>query len=186
MSMIPGRHCSSPLSWQPSVVSFYKVDNFVAGEGVYADIRRYGWHQTFDGVFEPKLTFLSLKLGPRIGRVAMKRGGQQQFLEPGNVIFIPAGESFQAHCDPSELYGLIVTFVIERLSRARDVDFDTFDHEMDLRDMRVRQCLLRLAKEVAEAGFASEAVVESLTVLLMVAVFRHLSTRNAEDASGNV
>ncbi|MDB5687935.1 MAG: AraC family transcriptional regulator [Rhizorhabdus sp.] len=170
----------TPQPFRPRTASFFNIDNQIHGDGVYADIRHYGWYQASDALFEASAFLINFNLKPCIGnRITMQRLGQRGYRTPGNIVFIPAGEAFDTHCEPSELHDLCVTLDPLRAEQLieRNANLCELEPCMDLRDQRVQRCLMRLAEEVAAPSFASDIVVDSLTLLLMVEVYRHLSAR---------
>ena len=53
---------------------------------------------------------------------------------------------------------------------------------LDVRSQHVERCLMRLAEEVRDPGFASGILVKSLAVTLIIELFRHLRGPRQGDA----
>ncbi len=180
MQSVHSSRDSQVLPFRPRTASFFTIDSQIRGDGVSADIRHYGWHQSLDTLFESSTFLINFNLSPANGkRVQMQRLGQHEFRTPGTIAFIPAGETFAFRCEPSEQHDLCVTFDPSRAEQLIEHNANLHQLEpcMDLRDQRVQRCLTRLAEEVSDPGFASEVVAESLTVVLMIEIYRSLSAR---------
>src|SRR3546814_11395561 len=74
---------------------------------------------------------------------------------PGDIVFLPQGSSFDAHCEPSDHRLLCLTFESKRAVELFECDERELDLPPchDVRSPRARQELARLAEEVREPGF---------------------------------
>jgi AraC family transcriptional regulator len=174
MMQVPLVAPDDPLC-RPYTASHFHVERSVAANGIFADIRHFGWDDVCHADFEARSYYLDYSLGPRTGTSRLLPHGRAS-APPGDIVFLPKGASYQAHCEPGEHSLLCVTFASDR---ARDL----FENEnlsgdlspcFDVRNARVRQALARLVEEVRDPGFAQDILVESLAITLVVDLCRHL------------
>lgn len=171
----------------PHSASYFGVDGAIIANGVTADIRRFGWERRCDSWFEWPVCFLDYALSERIVESSMLPRGQRHYQHGGDIVFLPAGSRLLTRCAPGEQHSLCVTIDPDRVAAALgapDHGLDEGDICMDVRDRRVEACLARLVDEVREPGFASAQLVESVTMVLVVELYRHLRRRDRQAEGG--
>lgn len=171
----------------PHSANYFGVDGAIIANGVTADIRRYGWERPCDSWFEWPVCYLDYALSKRTVSNSMLPAGQRYYQHAGDIVFLPAGSRFLTRCSPGEQHSLCVTIDRNRVADALGAPEQAIDEQdvcMDVRDRRVEACLLRLVDEVRQPGFASAQLVESITTVLMVEIYRHLRQREFQQESG--
>jgi AraC family transcriptional regulator len=164
---------------RPWTASYFFLEQRIETNGIFADIRHFGWEERVESRFEASSYYIDFSLGPRTTNALCLYPDRNFHATPGDIIFLPKGVSFPTRCDPGKHSLLCLTFENER---ARNL-FDSEELEDDLapcfdvRDVRIRRALARLTKEVRAPGFGQDILVESVAITLVVDLCRHLSTR---------
>lgn len=160
---------------RPYTVSRFHVERSVAANGIFADIRHFGWDEVCNADFEACSYYLDYSLGPRKGTSRLLHHGRSS-APPGDIVFLPKGASYPAHCEPGEHSLLCVTFASDRARHLFESENLAGDLSpcFDVRTARVRQALARLVEEVREPGFAQDILVESVAISLVVDLCRYL------------
>lgn len=162
---------------RPWTASYFRVERAIQSNGIFADIRHFGWEERVESAFEASSYYLDYSLGPRMTNARCLRPGHHGSPPPGDIVFLPKGVSFPTHCDPGNHSLLCLTFENDRARRLFDSEEMLGDLSpcFDVRVPRIRQALARLAEEVRNPGFGQDILVESIAVALVVDLCRHLS-----------
>lgn len=177
--MNPSSAPAEPLC-RPRTASHFRVERAIASNGIYVDIRHFGWTRRLEAEFSFPSYYLDYYLlGPRNNNIWMtQRGGRRG--RPGEILFLPPGANCSTVTPPGEHSLLCLTF---ENGRARHL-FESEDLPSDLppcfdvRAERVRNGLGRLAEELRSPGFAQEILVESVALTLVVDLCRYLRAKD--------
>lgn len=170
---------------RPYTVSHFSIEHAFAANGIYADIRSFGWESARSARFEADSHYIDYALTPRPAETKLLHRGRLPSPPPGDIVFLPQGSAFDAECHPCEQRLLCLTFDREPAARL----FGNLSRPgelapcFDVRAPRVRQVLARLAEEVRAPGFGSDVFVESAAMMLVVELCRHLQTRQSADTA---
>jgi AraC family transcriptional regulator len=161
---------------RPYTVSHFEIEHKIESNGIHADIRRFGWNYTCDASFEANAYYIDYSLTRRSTGTRLLNTGRRPTGPPGQIVFLPAGSVFDAHCEPSEHRLLCLTFEHSSAMRLFESEEPVFGLPpcLDVRAPRVRQALGRLAEEVRGPGFGHDVLIESIALTLAVDLCRHL------------
>ena len=159
--------------------------------GITAETRRYAYPSPYDGRIGRAEHDLSLSLSPREGfsQCAYRYAGgrQSHWIDVGDVIFAPAGVEMLGHGTGGELRRVCCLFSTACFDEVTGFDGHWQGPELeaglDIRVASIKNGLYRLASEVAEPGFASALLVESLGNALLVELARYLRRALQEPAA---
>lgn len=176
------------VTCKPKTADFFGIDSLYAGSGVRCDIRRFGWEVGCDGYFEPSETFLDFSLEPRSRNALMAPDETGRFIVPGATVFSPAGAHMLTRFEgPSAHLSLCVTYQNDYLRRTIDPDHDVpaLLPSLDVRSENCGRALRRIIGELREPGFASDILIESLAMSLVVELYRCLGAHRTCRGTGN-
>jgi AraC family transcriptional regulator len=166
---------------RPLTVSHFEIEHKINANGIHVDIRRFGWEYTCEARFEARAYYIDYSLTPRQTQTRLLHANRRATTLPGDIVFLPAGCTFDAHCEPSEHRLLCLTFEHSRAARVFESDDRPFDLPpcFDVRAPRVRQVMARLAEEVRQPGFGHDIFIESMALTLGIELSRHLQKQRA-------
>lgn len=170
---------------RPRTVSHFEIEQSLSVNGIHADIRRFGWDHSCKGQFRADYYYLDYSLAPGARGSRLLQTDRRHTPLPGEMVFLPEGSMFDAECAPSEQRLLCLTFDNEGIARLFEDDTLMLKPApcFDVRAQKVRQLMTRIADEVREPGFASDVLVESTSIMLVIELCRHLKMRQRSDAS---
>jgi AraC family transcriptional regulator len=135
---------------------------------------------------------LCLTPRPRNARACyLDRWRPQRFERIGRVFVLPPGETMQARSDggPSQA-SVLCHLRPEPLRQWFESDFEWTDQRLeaglDIPDVNVRRLLLRLAEELRNPGFASQALVELIVAQLAIELGRYCVAIKEGPATGGL
>lgn len=120
-----------------------------------------------------------------------ERWGPGRFLRIGKVLLVPPHEPLHARSDePSSQASLLCHLHQDALQQwfGQDMRWTARQLEagLDIADLHVRNLLLRMADELRQPGFASQALVELLGAQLGIELRRYFSGVVEDDPSGKL
>jgi AraC family transcriptional regulator len=168
---------------RPLTTSFFEVEHHVEVNGIYADIRSFGWEHSCTGRFQAESYYVDYSLTPRPIQSKLLHTGHRWTPDPGDIVFLPKDSEFDAECAPCEQRLLCLTFEREAVMNLFEGDGRGADLSpcFDVQAPRVRQTLARIAEEVREPGFGWDVLTESLSLMTVVELSRHLQERQLAD-----
>jgi AraC family transcriptional regulator len=171
---------------RPRTVSYFHIENAIQANGIFADIRHFGWSHRIEGRFEAVSHYLDYSLGPRPTNARLFQGGRS-ITPPGEIVYLPRGTEFSSYSDPGDHSSLCLTFDNDRSRRLFESEevSEGLSPCFDVRAPRIRQALARLAEEVRHPGFGQDILVESIAIGLVVDLCRHLSEQGKLQGSMN-
>ncbi len=170
------------VAWQteaqcrPKTSRYFWVENSIVTESICADIRHFGWDTECEGWFETSSHYVDLALVPRVPGVQFIDQAGVRRVDLGDAMFLPKGTGFRVRSTPRDYSFFSLTLrdgAVSSLFDQSGLEGGISPH-LDLRQQNVRAGLARLAREVRRPGFAQVALVESLTMTLVVDMCRHL------------
>ncbi|WP_449472929.1 helix-turn-helix domain-containing protein [Sphingobium chungangianum] len=169
----------------PHTASHFHVERQLHANGIFADIRHFGWTQSSRSVFQPNAYYLDFSIGPRCPNSRFFSSERQLADPPGDVVFLPKGGAFAAVSEPGEHSLLCLTFENERAMQLfEDDSLADLTPCHDVQIGRVRQGLARLLEELRNPDFGQDIVLESMALLLVVELCRHFRRASEDDRSG--
>lgn len=172
MSSFHGPYPHPPF--RPAPVTHFEREHMVLTNGVYADIRHFGWKQRNNGVLRADSHYIDYSFGPRPAGVRLLHERGHYAPPPGDVIFLPQGSVFDVECPPCDLRLLFLTFDSDRTSDLLGEDcFPALAPCFDVRSEPVHALLAQIVREVRDPGFAHDILFESLSFSLLVELCRY-------------
>ncbi|ALR21862.1 MULTISPECIES: AraC family transcriptional regulator [Sphingobium] len=166
----------------PHTASHFHVEQQVHANGIFADIRHFGWTQSSRAVFQPDSYYLDFSIGPRCPTSRFYSNDRQLADPPGDIVFLPKGGAFAALSEPGEHSLLCLTFANERAMQLFEEDsIADLTPCQDVQIGRVRQGLARLVEELRNPGFGQDILLESMALLLVVELCRHFRHAQYDD-----
>jgi AraC family transcriptional regulator len=115
----------------------------------------------------------------------------QRFERLGNIFLVPPGETMLARGDDScQQSSLLCQLNPEPMRTWLDDNLEWTDPRLtaslDIREMNIRNLLLRLAEEARHPGFASEMLVELIAAQLGIELSRYCRAQNINNATGGL
>lgn len=168
-----------------------KADDFITSRrfdhgDIYADIRRFRWHREYTGYFEPQRHYLDFCLTGNTRQSRLVDAEFEKERNPGDIVFLPAGDKLWGRSGPDEHHMLCLSLDSSFVDRVMDgrVDQGNFRPSLDLHNSAVRGQMQRLARELMAPGLASDVLVQSLAMSLVVELTRHFQGRDARCHEG--
>lgn len=149
----------------------------IAGPGFLVEVRKYGFEDPVYGVFQSPSCYVQLTLAQRamnpVGAYREARA-DPAYARIGDVMLVPAREPLFTRSDPGEQQSVCCEFDVAKVRAFADIDWSSerLAATLDVTNPRVRMALHRLAEEVLQPGFASDLMVESMVVGLVVELYR--------------
>ncbi|MFM5908761.1 MAG: helix-turn-helix transcriptional regulator [Novosphingobium sp.] len=165
------------------------VDAELHGDGIVARIVRYDIPEPTGGVlFDGHRYLINMCLTPRPLQARAgypERWGPHRLERLGDIFLLPAGERLQLRGESGRQSSLLCSVDAERIDAivGRPLLWDAalLGMTLDITSARIRNLLFRLTEEVHHPGFASEAMLQSLSGELAVEIARFCL--EAEDAT---
>ncbi|MBB3982279.1 AraC family transcriptional regulator [Sphingobium fontiphilum] len=170
----------------PHTASHFHVERQIHTNGIFADIRHFGWTQSSRSVFRPDSYYLDFSIGPRCPASRFFKSERQLADPPGDIVFLPKGGAFATLSEPGEHSLLCLTFANERAMQL--FEDDSVAHLSPCQDVqigRVRQGLARLVEELRNPGFGQDILLESMALMLVVELCRHFRSAQYDDRSAH-
>ena len=165
--------------------SFHRiVGGRLSAPGVELELHHYRWDEPQEALFKAGAGFLDLALSGR----APEAEGVYIDAAPaarrrmGEMIFIPADYALQTRWAPCEQRSICCTIDIAAMAGGDALDWSepVLAESLDVRNLFIREALLRLAIEAAQPGFASGLLVESLCAAIAIDLHRHFHAMPAD------
>lgn len=170
----------------PHTAAHFHVERQLHANGIFADIRHFGWTDRSRAVFEPDAYYLDLSIGPRNPSSRFFQSEKQLAAPPGDIVFLPKGTSFATLSEPGEHSLLCLTFEHEKAMRLlEDGSLADLAPCLDVQIGRVRKGLVRLLEEMRNPGFGQDILLESIALTLVVDLCRHFRRTEADAPAGN-
>lgn len=160
-----------------------------------AQLVRFHMTGPADNVMREQETYwldLCLTPRPRNARACYRdHWGPHRFERLGNVFLLPPRETMQARSDAASTQASVLCHLRpEPLRQWFEGDLEWTDRRLeaslDIPDANVRRLLLRLAEEMRNPGFASEALVELIAAQMAIELSRYCSAIKEGPASGGL
>jgi len=174
----------------------YSVDAGAAVAGFSVELRSYCYPAPYEGGVMREEHVLSLSLTPRVAfsqcAYVYEDGHTGPWLDTGDVIFAPARLRLLGRGAGGLMRRVCCTFSAEKFSAVTGFSGVWQGRELeaclDIRAAAIRNALYQLASELAEPGFASALLIESLGNALLVELARYLrrSLQDAPSARGQL
>jgi AraC family transcriptional regulator len=148
--------------------------------GAIVEVRNFCWLSEQDLTATFSKPYLDLALSARAPGVegayvdTAHEGDRQRF---GELIFLPAGSTLHSRWRAGRQRSVCCEFDIEQLEQGEQVYWGDYElnASLDVRNVFIREAMLRLAREILAPGFGSDILIESLCRVLAVEVPRHFS-----------
>lgn len=151
----------------PHTASYFRIEREIEINGIFADIRHFGWNEGSRALYEPNSYYLDFSLGPRCPNSRFFRTANELADPPGDVVFLPKGGEFATWSEPGEHSLLCLTFANERAEELfEDERIADLAPCLDVQSVSIRQGLVRLANELRHPGFGQAILLESMALLL--------------------
>lgn len=170
--MLSAGHGALPMC-APYTASHFHVERGIESNGIFADIRHFGWTRSSRAVYEPNSYYVDFSLGPRCPNSRFFRSAGELGDPPGDIVFLPKGGEFATLSEPGEHSLLCLTFASARAE-------DLFEDErltdlapcLDVQSAPIRQGLARLVDELRHPSFGQGILLESMALVLVVELCR--------------
>lgn len=146
------------------------------------EIHDYRFSRPQQALFRPSGSFLDLALshrpGQALGRYVDLPG--QRSLPMGDVIFIPAGQSLSTRWGAGVQSSICCRFEPGPTLGLEERDgwsSTELDASLDIRNVVIREALVRLAREIEMPGFCADILAESLCTQIAVELGRYFRDR---------
>ena len=170
----------------PHTASHFHVERRFHTNGIFADIRHFGWTQSSRSVFRPDSYYLDFSIGPRCPSARFFNSERELADPPGDVVFLPKGGAFATLSEPGEHSLLCLTFENDRAMQLfEDDSVADLAACQDVQIGRVRQGLARLVEELRNPGFGQDILLESMALMLVVELCRHFRQAQYDDRSAH-
>ncbi|WP_395335316.1 AraC family transcriptional regulator [Novosphingobium sp. BL-8A] len=170
----------------PHTASHFRIEREIEINGIFADIRHFGWNEGSRALYEPNSYYLDFSLGPRCPNSRFFRTANELADPPGNVVFLPKGGEFATWSEPGEHSLLCLTFANERAEELfEDEQLADLAPCLDVQSVSIRQGLARLANELRHPGFGQAILLESMALLLVVELCRHFQKSGSPRDAGS-
>jgi AraC family transcriptional regulator len=152
------------------------------------EIRKYSWDHPVDETWMLRdFHFLDISLSPRPGptrAIHLDLGSAPVAETLGRIMFVPAGHTVRTSCANGRqrsMHCMLASPMIEEiLGRRPSWDEKSLREGFHLRSPEVEWLLRRMYREVREAPFATEVLVESLASALSVELIRRFKLSSGE------
>lgn len=156
-------------------LAYTHVEGSVEIGGFQAEIRRFRWDRRYRGQISASRYYLDFSLTnrPRLSLLRESPGQPEQ--RPGDLVFLPAGACIDGQTACGEHHALLVSFdddTVRQVLNMEPADIG-FRPCVDLRNALIHSSMRRLAREILSPGFASDAMMQSIVVALVVELSRH-------------
>lgn len=155
-----------------------EIERSITIPGVHVDIRRMVWDGVHEAEFSTDSHYFDYAISPREGAPTFFDSARNSFRRLGKVIFLPKGSAFSVKSTRGAYHNLCLT--IHDASALHGLVEASFDADVvpcfDVRAPNVIQGMARLADEVRNPGFAHEALLESIALVLLIDIGRHLKS----------
>jgi AraC family transcriptional regulator len=158
----------------------FTVENSVRFPRGWVEVRQYTWTRPVEDIWTTKgAYFLDMSLSPRPGParasyLGMGRGPAQEAL--GRIMLAPPGYTVHSGCAAGRqrsMHCMLDAAMIDGLlQREASWDEASLREALHLGSPEIEWLLLRMYRELRQAGFASEVMVESFANALCVEVIR--------------
>lgn len=170
----------------PHTATHFNVERQIHANGIFADIRHFGWTCNSEAIYQPDSYYLDFSIGPRNPSARLFDSKKRPIDPPGDVVFLPKGGSFASATEPGEHSLLCLTFENDRAMQLfEDESLSKLDPCFDVQLGRVRQGLARLLEELRNPGFGQDIFLESAALLLVVELCRHFRQAQDDSHGGN-
>jgi len=124
----------------------------------------------------------------RASRMRFERWAADRFERPGRLFVVPPGETLAVWNDLGRETVIVCHLYTEVMSRwlEETIETDLLDMSADVASEAIGQLMLRLREEVCHPGFASETMIEGLTLQLAVELQRHYREASPPAESGRL
>lgn len=127
---------------------------------------------------------------PQATARASARWASNRFERMGDLSLIPVGEPFHARGGVGDATAIFVDLKKELVGRWLDDKFEWSDRalaaSLDIQNSTLRELMVRLADEALNPGFASEAMVEALSIQLAIELVRLSGALGNEEVRGGI
>lgn len=157
-------------------------------------LARYDLNTPTDDVFHEREGFyLDLCLTPRVRNARAcfhNRWRPHRFERLGDVFMVPSGEELHTRSDGGHQLSVVCELRPEAIREWFDGDLQWTDRRLeanlDIKNSSIKSLLLRLAEEVRNPGFASEALTELITSQMAIELGRYVLTIEDTSVSGGL
>lgn len=176
---------NSELACLPKTMQQLQVERSITIPGVHVDIRRMVWDSVHEADFQPTSHYFDYALSPRMGAPTFFDRTQNRYNRLGKVIFLPKDSVFSVRSTRGTYHNLCLTIHdAAALCEMANEPFDDIASPcFDVRAPQVTYGLARLAEEIRNPGFAHEALLESIALMLLIDFGRYLKA--TQDYSGD-
>jgi AraC family transcriptional regulator len=174
-----------PASAQTAAESF-TVESGVKFARGWVEVRQYTWAKPTQDIWTPDAYFLDISLSPRTDArgsyLGLSRRNAPETI--GRVMLVPPGHTLQTGCElgrQRSMHCVLEAGMIEDvLRRAPSWDEASLREALHINSPEIEWLLLKIYREMRQAGFASEMMVEAFANALAVELVRRFRLHREE------
>lgn len=162
-----------------------QVGGGIAGDQFRLDVREYCWDETV--VSSGTTSYLHILSAYADGRshsaCSFQRQGRQRQVPLGDIVFIPPHQKILIQSPPGYQRFLSLRIDPAMVPVMSSIHWtpDRLERALNIRHPRIRSLMSRLSAEVTRPAFASNVLVEGVSLLLAVELCRFLGLNGEED-----
>lgn len=164
----------------PRAVGNFTIDRSFAMRDVTTDIRRFSWLTRRSGFLRPEKHYLDFSLAHRPRHSVLNADTWDEPHCSGEIVYLPPRYTYFGKPALQERHLLTLGFGDSYLETLFEGELPVADlmPSPDVQSPSLKRMLFGLASELTAPGFASETLLESMIVAIVVELVRHV--RRAE------